>query len=113
MTAVRISAILILLSAVRPVSSPLYTLSQLERGRAAEIFKPRKTMTEPLTLKPCPYCGGKAEVYGRYDGWVVQCRQCPAKMEHLVGIIQSLSAWNTRPEIITAEWLTEQCKKYH
>ena len=55
-------------------------------------------------LKPCPFCGGKAEIICSPDyfrttwGWLVKCKkgccnQMPFQSEH-----SAVEAWNTRHE---------------
>ncbi len=38
--------------------------------------------TDPVKLRPCPFCGGKAELHSAFDGdeyAVVKCTKCDAK----------------------------------
>jgi Lar family restriction alleviation protein len=51
-------------------------------------------------LKPCPFCGGEAEVIDG-TGWVgqaVHCTECPANVYGFEEEDQSVAAWNRRPE---------------
>jgi Lar family restriction alleviation protein len=55
-------------------------------------------------IKPCPFCGGKAEVSGCNKGSKVECRDCGASTKyHLDGIEtndtsmkMAIEAWNKR-----------------
>lgn len=51
-------------------------------------------MTE---LKPCPFCGGKAALWGRFDGYEVYCINCLAKVEQ-DGRAEAIEAWNRRAD---------------
>ena len=50
-------------------------------------------------LKPCPFCGGKAElliVPGRVASWLVKCKKgCCNQMPH-VSDHDAIEEWNTR-----------------
>lgn len=52
-------------------------------------------------LKPCPFCGGKAE-RGHYDGIVwIECTECEASTKGIdTGLFyeQAIAAWNRRTE---------------
>ena len=58
---------------------------------------------EEEELKPCPFCGGKAECdyFGGYCVYII-CRTCGAKTNTQyvdskeVGVLNATSAWNTR-----------------
>lgn len=64
-------------------------------------------------LKPCPFCGGEAELHQSYDmdtnevdGWFVWCnnKECecaPETREHFTEA-EAIVAWNTRAERIYA-----------
>lgn len=44
-------------------------------------------------LKPCPFCGGEAEVTHEIDGFcTVECVKCGA-------LVDGIDAWNTRAEL--------------
>lgn len=54
-------------------------------------------------LKPCPFCGGKAEVYettdscGRNVSYMVECEKCEAGSGYYDGDRQlAIDAWNKR-----------------
>lgn len=48
-------------------------------------------------LKPCPFCGGEAELIKIYNTqWhYVQCVKCKVKTEHKTEQ-EAINAWNTR-----------------
>lgn len=55
-------------------------------------------MTAP-DLKPCPFCGHRAETqeYGmRTEVWAVWCVECKAQMESISTKAEAIAAWNTR-----------------
>lgn len=61
-------------------------------------------MTAP-ELKPCPFCGQRAETqeYGtRTEVWAVWCVECRSQMESLSTEAEAIAAWNTRAD--TATW---------
>ena len=53
-------------------------------------------------LKPCPFCGGKAELIdvGRYEGryeWFIKCRRGCVEQSHIYKAKSSaVKAWNRR-----------------
>jgi len=60
-----------------------------------------------VKLKPCPFCGGKAESYraserrlyadGSIDvDWVVDCSKCNANIELHPNQVEAEEAWNSR-----------------
>lgn len=60
-------------------------------------------------LKPCPFCGGDAEIIYResaarppnWDKSFVQCRRCEAESNWEETIEQAITAWNTRHSPVT------------
>lgn len=49
-----------------------------------------------IKLKPCPFCGGKAESFQDYMGWfVVQCK-CGIGTLHYSTLEAAVKAWNRR-----------------
>lgn len=52
-------------------------------------------------LKPCPFCGGKAElliVPGNITKWVVRCTKCYTNNGTFVLDHDAIEAWNRRTE---------------
>ena len=51
-------------------------------------------------LKPCPFCGAKAEVgeFNMVNEYTVGCTECPAWMEGFSSHYNAIKAWNTRQE---------------
>lgn len=48
-------------------------------------------------LKPCPFCGGEAELYQSYCGYYqIECHQCSARSCMAVEEESVISNWNTR-----------------
>ena len=55
-------------------------------------------------LKPCPFCGGQASLYGCCHGSDVECKECGARTKYFLdGIItnensmrMAVEAWNRR-----------------
>ncbi|MEA2037283.1 MAG: Lar family restriction alleviation protein [Nanoarchaeota archaeon] len=57
-----------------------------------------------MKLKPCPFCGGKAEVMEKTDDdhvWckIVSCYSCWAKTGLFDKREDAIKAWNTRPKL--------------
>ena len=51
-------------------------------------------------LKPCPFCGGEAELMvGKYYGtkWV-ECKTCHAESDAFDTRAEAIDAWNRRAE---------------
>ncbi len=76
-------------------------------------------MTTPLagkSLKPCPFCGGKAssgEAVHDYDDhglYSVCCRNCPAEIE-AADLLEAEIAWNTRHQGDAEELYKEALEK--
>jgi hypothetical protein len=60
-----------------------------------------------MKLKPCPFCGSKAERGGRYFGtdkslYICSNKECPCRQNWF-----SLEQWNTRTPAIDKEKLVE------
>ena len=48
-------------------------------------------------LKPCPFCGGKAELFHSYDGYCcVQCTVCYCSTLNFRKEQTSINFWNRR-----------------
>lgn len=52
------------------------------------------------TLKPCPFCGGKAEVTLFLGNYIVACKCCPGATFPCKGMTkeEAIEAWNKRKE---------------
>ena len=48
-------------------------------------------------LKPCPFCGGKAEIKGSAFCWV-QCKSCGAETKGTKKRANAIAEWNRRKE---------------
>ena len=57
-------------------------------------------------LKPCPFCGGEAETYETFDGWIAACSFEQSELDGRTHKAQAygateaeaITAWNTRAE---------------
>lgn len=63
-------------------------------------------------LKPCPFCGGEAEIVGGPENWTptfydpdsggdpiaVVCKTCACGLHFFDGYAEAASAWNNRPD---------------
>lgn len=51
-----------------------------------------------MELKPCPFCGGEAEIYTANNGkyGLVFCKKCEVETPAFKGINNAISAWNRR-----------------
>jgi Lar family restriction alleviation protein len=72
---------------------------------------------ENKELKPCPFCGGEAEVIdGPCNSWQVMCGGCFAKADWSNdSCAKAIAAWNTRPDPwirITPETMPEEDGEY-
>jgi len=52
-------------------------------------------------LKPCPFCGGDAEVNEIDDEYLSSCSECSANLGFFETEHDAITAWNTRVE----KWL--------
>lgn len=53
-------------------------------------------------LKPCPFCGGEAELYGEEMDYGVRCKDednCEGKVDHFATERLAVKAWNRRVEV--------------
>ena len=55
-----------------------------------------------IKLKPCPFCGGKAEPFNPFENtegtWCVICSECAAATGFEQTEAEAIEAWNTRAE---------------
>ena len=52
-------------------------------------------------LKPCPFCGGEAEVFSSiFDVWRVVCKNNCRAMEDPTDKAAAITAWNTRAPVV-------------
>ena len=54
-----------------------------------------------IKLKPCPFCGGEAELFivpGKMTKWAVRCTKCYANNGTFVSDHDAVEAWNKRTE---------------
>ena len=48
-------------------------------------------------LKPCPFCGGEAEVVDCGNEYFCRCKKCAINQDHLYGQrCDAVKAWNRR-----------------
>lgn len=55
----------------------------------------------PSELKPCPFCGGEAELvmgylYGKVRSHTVFCKKCGCEIKEYVSSTGARNAWNRR-----------------
>jgi len=52
------------------------------------------------TLKPCPFCGGKAEVRLFWGNYVISCKGCPGGTFPRKGMTkeEAIEVWNRRAD---------------
>jgi len=56
-------------------------------------------MKKKIKLKPCPFCGGEAELYQTWTGdYCVQCNKCGATTLHKRDANIVVGDWNRRVE---------------
>ena len=62
-------------------------------------------MTEQK-LKPCPFCGGKAETYPYYfNEWYIGCGECSCDLGVFDTKEEAIEAWNKRvPREENQDW---------
>ena len=53
-------------------------------------------MTTQTTLKPCPFCGGRAELIGGNKDPVVYCMKCCAHSRGASTKRKAMEYWNER-----------------
>ena len=55
---------------------------------------------ETNELKPCPFCGGEAEITKWHEGYFVECREqrCGGTIGAYKTEEEAIDAWNTRKE---------------
>lgn len=52
-----------------------------------------------IKLKPCPFCGGEAELFRDYMGWyVIECTACGNGTLHFAKSDGAVNAWNRRAD---------------
>ena len=58
-------------------------------------------------LKPCPFCGGEAELWwnGIRQCHEVRCKQCSARGGYCDGMEDAIEAWNKRTERPNGRWV--------
>lgn len=58
----------------------------------------RTPSTEAETLKPCPFCGGKADVFFHHSGgyWYGSCLPCDSEGPPAEDAAKAATAWNAR-----------------
>ena len=59
-------------------------------------------MTNEPKLKPCPFCGGTATLFRRFN-WNTMCEVCLANPKGHEDKNEAIKAWNTRPKIDVGE----------
>lgn len=67
-------------------------------------------MNEPITLKPCPFCGGEAVAIKHPEGFdthLVKCSICGCNTGAYLGghsLRNAVEAWNNRPEPLRGQY---------
>lgn len=55
----------------------------------------------PNELKPCPFCGGEAEIeqcylYGKIKGYMATCKKCGCQLKMYTSKQNAENCWNRR-----------------
>ena len=56
-------------------------------------------MSKEIKLKPCPFCGGKAELQSAVGEYWVLCLTCKVSSDSISNDDTIIKRWNTRVEI--------------
>ena len=58
----------------------------------------QETTMDEIKLKPCPFCGGEAEIFVSdvTDRAVVYCKGCDAQIQIKPNEEEAIEAWNER-----------------
>lgn len=63
-------------------------------------------------LKPCPFCGGEAELiehtYGAYKDATVACKQCGIRSTLFSNDLEAVMFWNRRAESKSGRWVCNE-----
>ena len=82
-------------------------ITVLRGCRCRSLTKENKEMKYSKRLKPCPFCGGKGEVYQAPtmlnlkiddDVYWVQCRNCFSRVGNSYSKVEAINAWNRRTD---------------
>ncbi|MFT4076462.1 MAG: Lar family restriction alleviation protein [Asticcacaulis sp.] len=67
-------------------------------------------MNKQTALKPCPFCGGNAQVDKSHGDWFAYCSVCDMSRSAYDTEERAADDWNNRPDNPTgdSEWLTEK-----
>ena len=64
-------------------------------------------MSTETRLKPCPFCGGAAKEYERFNANVITCRKCGVQVRQSeMGQGDAADRWNKRSAPVSAEQVT-------
>ena len=68
-----------------------------------------------IRLKPCPFCGGQAEVVrvtDKYPNYVVNCRKCRISTAWYADVKQLSEFWNKRASEKHGKWTPKYIRPY-
>ena len=78
------------------------TRGQLSPKIAADVWNKRVDRTDEIELKPCPFCGGKADIIPAGGAWkvsyFVECQECNNMTDIHDTSRAAVETWNRRIE---------------
>ena len=74
------------------------TRGQLTSKIAADVWNKRVARTDEIKLKPCPFCGGEADIIPTGEGWFVECQECNNMTDIHDTPLAAAETWNRRIE---------------